>query len=148
MNSDEALVRRCYTLAKAAVDAGNHPFGALLVIGGEIVLEAQNRVLTDQDVTRHAELSLVSEASRQFEPDLLATATLYTSTEPCAMCCGAIYWAGIRKLVYGVGGDTLGKHVNEGFVVSSRSLLASHQVIIRGPVLESEGMTQHSAFWH
>ena len=74
---------------------GDHPFGALLVKDGEVVLTAVNTVNTDHDNTRHAELNLVSQAMRQFDADFLADCVLYTSTEPCAMCAGAIYWAGI-----------------------------------------------------
>jgi tRNA(Arg) A34 adenosine deaminase TadA len=83
-------LRRAIELAQQACDHGNHPFGALLVDRrGNVVLEAENTVRTDRDVTAHAETNLMRMASARFEPDFLERCTLYTSTEPCAMCAGA-----------------------------------------------------------
>ena len=80
---------RAIELAADAREHGNHPFGSLLVDGdGNVVLEAENTVVTGRDCTAHAEQNLVRAAVSQFEPDRLATFTLYTSTEPCAMCAG------------------------------------------------------------
>jgi tRNA(Arg) A34 adenosine deaminase TadA len=89
--SDKDYINRCYVLAEQAVDHGDHPFGALLVIDGEIVIETQNSVLIDQDITCHAELNLIRAAVYKFDRQTINRATLYTSTEPCAMCAGAIY---------------------------------------------------------
>ena len=94
-------LRRAIELAQQAREHGNHPFGALLVDGeGNVVLEAENTVRTDKDVTAHAETNLMRLASARFEPDYLERCTLYTSTEPCAMCAGAIYWGNIRRVVF------------------------------------------------
>jgi len=82
------------SLAKCAVLDGNHPFGAVLCLEGEMVAQAQNTVLTDRDVTRHAELNLVSDVTQRFSREQLARSILVSSTEPCAMCAGAIYWSG------------------------------------------------------
>src|SRR5712691_9120428 len=85
-------LRRAIELAREAREHGNHPFGALLVDDrGNVVLEAENTVRTDKDVTAHAETNLMRMASARFEPGFLEWCTLYTSTEPCAMCAGAIY---------------------------------------------------------
>lgn len=92
-------IRQTISLAQAAVDKQlGHPFGAILVDkeSGKVMLEATNTVFKDKDVTRHAELNLCSTASQQFTRKQLLDAILYTSTEPCAMCSGAIYWSGIR----------------------------------------------------
>ena len=95
---DETSVEQA---AEQAVEHGNHPFGALLVKAGEVILTAENAVNTENDVTRHAELVLVSRASKAFTPEVLAQCTLYTSTEPCAMCLGAIPWSGVRSVICG-----------------------------------------------
>src|SRR5262249_16090962 len=82
---------------------GNHPFGAIVVSGtGEILLEAENGYMPDRDMTGHAERLLATAASKQFDPKFLAGCTLYTSAEPCCMCAGAAYWAGIGRVVYGL----------------------------------------------
>ena len=92
MSEHEQFIRHSLKLARAARAAGNHPFGALLVREGQILLTAENTVNTEQDITGHAELNLVRSASRQLGLDGLRGTTLYTSTEPCAMCTGAIVW--------------------------------------------------------
>lgn len=78
----------------------NHPFGSLLVDpDGNVVLEAENIVLTGRDCIGHAELNLVRTAGGRFDAASLRGYTLYTSPEPCAMCAGAIYWSGIGRVV-------------------------------------------------
>jgi len=145
----ESCIRECYELARRAVAAGNHPFGALLVHGGRIVLRAQNTVDTDRDCTRHAELNLVSAACRTLEPAALHDATLYTSTEPCAMCAGAIYWARIPRIVFGVSVAGLASVTDGSLAVPCREILrrARRPVEITGPMLEPEGLRIHREFW-
>ena len=104
-------LRRCFVLASEARVAGQHPFGSLIVDeNGEVLVEARNHVRPpDGDPTRHAELAAVSRAGKLFPPERLARATLYTSTEPCCMCAGAIYWANIGRVVYGLSEEGLYK---------------------------------------
>jgi tRNA(Arg) A34 adenosine deaminase TadA len=105
---DDTHLRRAIALAHQARENGNHPFGALLADGrGEVVLEAENTVLTEHDCTNHAELNLVRAASRRFAEGQLGDCTLFTSTEPCAMCAGAIYWSGIGRVVFALSGAAL-----------------------------------------
>ena len=100
---DTALIRRALEIARRAVSHGNHPFGALLADEhGNVVLESENTVETLSDPTGHAETNLVRAAGAKFSKAELTGMTLYTSTEPCAMCSGAIYWAGIGRVVYGL----------------------------------------------
>ena len=79
-------------MAQSSVTKGNHPFGAVLVLDGEIVCTAENTVHSDNDATCHAESNLCSIANKQLSVEQRKQATLYTSTEPCPMCSGAIYW--------------------------------------------------------
>lgn len=146
----ERFVRQCYELARSAARGGNHPFGALLARDGHALLTAENTVEIERDCTRHAELNLVSRAVRQLDPAVLAHCVLYTSTEPCAMCTGAIYWAGIRALVYGCSAQRLGQIAGGSFVVPCREILARGRAPTRviGPILEDEGAAIHESFWH
>jgi tRNA(Arg) A34 adenosine deaminase TadA len=149
MDKDETLISDCYDLANKSVQKGNHPFGALLIVHGKVRLTAENTVVTENDVTRHAELNLVSAAVKTLGQAELSTAILYTSTEPCAMCAGAIYWAGIRNIVYGCSALKLGEIAGAAFVVPSRELLdhGAQHTQITGPVLEERGAEMHQNFW-
>ncbi len=150
MSRDETLVARSLELARTAKKSGNHPFGALLADGDNILIEAENAVHTDNDPTQHAETRLVSLAARQLDADTLARAALYTSTEPCAMCAGAIYWTGIRKVVYGCPAETLGKMTGGLFVLPCREVFAQgkEKTEVVGPVLEKESIGVHEGFWN
>ncbi|RLC57863.1 MAG: nucleoside deaminase [Candidatus Cloacimonadota bacterium] len=149
MKSSEDYITKTYELAKHAQAKGNHPFGALLVIDGKIVLTAENTVITDNDITKHAELNLVSAASRKFDAESLSRSVLYTSTEPCAMCTGAIFWAGIPTIVYGCSAEKLGEIAGGSFVVPSRELLryGKRKIEVIGPILEKDGSKIHQNFW-
>ena len=105
--ADLAHLRRAIELSASARAHGNHPFGALLVTANGRVIEAENTVLTDRDVTAHAETVLVRRAWQQVDAADVAASTLFTSCEPCAMCCGAIFWAGIGRVVYALSGTGL-----------------------------------------
>ena len=100
---DEALLRRAFDVARRSRAAGDHPFGSLLADGEGRALMEQGDGYTSEggDRTAHAERLLASRAARASMIDFLARCTLYTSAEPCAMCAGAIYWAGIGRVVYG-----------------------------------------------
>lgn len=97
------LLLRAVEVSKQAILDGNHPFGALLVdSNGEILLEQGNNEVTTGACTGHAETVLMSRSSQLYDKDFLASCTLYTTAEPCAMCAGAIYWSNVRRLVYGI----------------------------------------------
>ncbi|MFN2233797.1 MAG: nucleoside deaminase [Anaerolineales bacterium] len=151
MTDHEAFIKKTYQLAQSAQAKGNHPFGALLTVDGKIVLTAENTVITDHDVTRHAELNLVSKATQVLDPATLGRSILYTSTEPCAMCAGAIFWAGISKIVYGCSAVTLGEIAGGAFVVPCRELLKysrrEREISVIGPILEDQGAAIHRDFW-
>jgi tRNA(Arg) A34 adenosine deaminase TadA len=147
------LIRRTIEIAQAARAHGNHPFGALLVDPhGRVLLEAENTVVTERDCTSHAETNLMRAASRQLAPEVLAAATLYTSTEPCPMCAGAIYWGGVRRLVYSVGQAGLYALMPPGawaLELPAREVFsrAAGQLEVIGPLLEAEGLEAHAGFW-
>jgi tRNA(Arg) A34 adenosine deaminase TadA len=152
---DETLMRACFDVARRARARGNHPFGAILVSpSGEILLEAENGYLPERDMTAHAERLLATAASKAHAPGVLATCTLYTSAEPCAMCAGAAYWAGIGRVVYGLGERRLkeltGDHPeNPTLDLPCRAVFAAGQrrVEVVGPLLEEEAAALHLGAW-
>src|ERR1700679_3369453 len=99
---DLAFLRQAIELARKARNDGRHPFGALIVNErGETVVAARNNaVRPNGDPTQHAEMLACGQAARLLSEAELAKCTLYTSTEPCAMCAGAIYWTGIGRVVF------------------------------------------------
>ena len=146
----EPFVREAIALARQARHEGNHPFGALLVLDGKVVLTAKNSVFTDRDPTAHAETNLVAKAVRELQPEHVRRAVLYTSCEPCAMCVGKMYWAGIRTMVYGFSSRSLSLLAGPDFLIPCRELFerAADPVIVIGPLLEDEARSVHIGYWH
>ncbi len=106
--ADERHLRRAVELAAAARDAGDMPFGALLVgPGGDVLAEDRNTVLTDQDITAHPELKMARWAARRLEPETARQTTMYTSCQPCPMCTGAIARSGLGRVVFALSGQQL-----------------------------------------
>jgi tRNA(Arg) A34 adenosine deaminase TadA len=149
MKIDEHFIRQAIALAQQARQRGNHPFGALLAIDDRVVLTAENTVNSEGNPTCHAETNLVHKAIRELKPSGISTATLYTSCEPCPMCAGAIYWAGIRKVVYALANDELAKIAGDALGVSCREIFAraSEKVEVAGPFLFEEARKVHEGFW-
>jgi tRNA(Arg) A34 adenosine deaminase TadA len=151
----DALLRRAIVLADRSRAGGNHPFGALLAdADGHVLLEAGNTVTTTHDVTGHAETNLVSAASRRYGSQELASTTLVTSCEPCAMCSGAVYWSGIGAVVYGLSEQGLlaltgADPENPTLDLPCRTVLGAGQrsIAVTGPRLEDEAATSHAGFW-
>lgn len=107
MNRDDFL-RLSFSLARQARARGDSPFGAVLVdANGHILAQGENQQISTGDCTAHAELVLLREASPRLAPATVATATLYCSAEPCPMCAAAIFWSGVRHVVYGLDTPTL-----------------------------------------
>jgi tRNA(Arg) A34 adenosine deaminase TadA len=149
MDNAERFLRQAIELARRARAAGNHPFGAVLTIDGSVALTAQNTVRTDRDPTAHAETNLVSEAIRRLTADQIRRSVLYTSCEPCAMCTGKIYWAGIRSVVYALPSDELAILAGGDFRIPCAELFAraADTVHITGPLLVDEAREVHLGYW-
>lgn len=153
---DLGFLRRTFALATRARGEGRHPFGALVVNErGETLVEARNNaVRPGGEATQHAERLACSLVGRRYTDAELAGFTLYASTEPCAMCAGAIYWVGIGRVVYALPGEALiglaGS--SEGTAVLDlpcREVFArgTRRVVVAGPALEAEALVVHAGFW-
>jgi tRNA(Arg) A34 adenosine deaminase TadA len=98
---DEYFMSRAIELAQNGMDTNaGGPFGAIVVLKGEIIGEGWNQVTSTNDPTAHAEVNAIREACRKLGSFQLDNCVLYTSCEPCPMCLGAIYWARPEKVVY------------------------------------------------
>jgi tRNA(Arg) A34 adenosine deaminase TadA len=153
---DLVFLRRAIELATEARRDGRHPFGALIVNERcEVVAAARNNAVRPRgDPTQHAEMVACSEAARLLSEADLAKCTLYTSTEPCAMCAGAIYWVGIGRVVFGLPEQGLmrytGSHEeNPTLDLPCREVFARGQrrIVVAGPLLEDEAGKVHEGFW-
>lgn len=171
--SDEALLRRAIALARAAVVKGNHPFGAVVIARPRhddgassgtnatldppiILVEAENTVNTEHDPTGHAETNAIRAlgAALHKSSGCISSKThsleLFTSTEPCVMCSGAVYWSfAVERVVYACSEKGLGKFAGADFLCPSRETFArgSRRVVVEGPFLEDEAEAVHAEYW-
>ena len=150
-------LRAANEVAKAGVEEGHHPFGAVLIAPDN------NTVLLSQfnlDTVNHAESVLAREAAKRYSFDFLWNCTLVTTVEPCVMCSGTQYWANIGHLVYGMTEEELLKYTgnhpqNPTLSFPCRQVFSRGQKDIKviGPVsgddggIQEEITTLHKHFW-
>lgn len=139
LESEHKYLRRCVELAREALDAGDEPFGSVLVDAqGTIRAEDRNRV-ADGDETRHPEFELARWAANNMTPAERGKATVYTSGEHCPMCAAAHGWVGLGRIVYAVSSKQLTAWLAEIGVAASPvpAIPASEiapRVTVEGPV--------------
>ena len=149
------LLLRAVAIAAQARANGNHPFGALLADAqGQVLLTAENTVVTNSDATGHAETNLVRLASARYSVAELEATVLYTSTEPCAMCSGAIFWSGIGGVTYALAETTLYEFTGDDesnltLELPCRTVFAAgrRQITVQGPFELDEARAVHAGFW-
>ena len=156
MDRDIEYLRLAVRIAGESRASGNHPFGALLVgPDGEVLLSWGNTYSVDRGVG-HAEANVARAAAQRYEPEFLERCVLVTSVEPCCMCAGACYWAGIGTVVYGLSERRLAEQTGDNpenltLDLSCHTVFAAgqRQVAIRGPFpeLEEEIVNDHRDFW-
>ena len=153
---DERLLRRAIDIAARSVANGNLPFGALLADpDGNVLLEAENSDISGKSPLNHAETNLMRLAVERLTADQMATATLYTSCEPCAMCSGSMYWGGLNRLVYGMSEHHLLEYTGANPLnptmrgVGCREVLNSGQrhIDVIGPHLIEEASAIQRDYW-
>ena len=152
----ETLLRKAFDVARKSRDGGDHPFGCILVDAkGAVLMEQGNAYISEgHDMTAHAERMISTRASKAYPQTFLKDCTIYVSAEPCAMCAGAIYWAGIGRVVYGMSERTLksltGLHEeNPTMDLPCRTVFEAGQrkVEVIGPLLAEEAAELQADFW-
>jgi tRNA(Arg) A34 adenosine deaminase TadA len=131
--ADLPYLRRCVELATEAVDAGDFPFGSVLVAAdGTVLAEDRNREVTAGDPTRHPEFELARWAAANMTPQERAAATVYTSGEHCPMCAAAHGWVGLGRIVYATSTEQMGVWLAELGVGPGPVLPLAIPDVIRG----------------
>ena len=126
----------------------------LVDASGALLADGVNDVHSSSDPIGHAESNAIRAAASAHGPERLRGATLYASGEPCGMCAGAIFWAGIDRLVFALASSRIGavpENIGDQLVISSREVLAtgSRRVIVEGPIpaLEPAAFAAFDGFW-
>ena len=145
---DEIFLRQSIALAKQARQAGERPFGAILVLNDKVLAEAQDQCRALNDPTAHAEMRLISSYCHESGQFDLTGSTIYTCAEPCIMCSGAIKWAGISRVVFSVSQALLQK-VSGGRPKPTCAELVNtggRQIDVCGLLLIEEGLACYNGF--
>ncbi|GGJ89840.1 nucleoside deaminase [Deinococcus aquiradiocola] len=138
---DEDWLRLALTEAVSAGRRGEDPFGAVIVMGGRVIARGGSRELELGDPTAHAEVLVIREACRTLRSLSLTGSVLYSSTEPCIMCAGALKWAGIDRVVYSVPQSAL-QRVSGGRLKPGCAELVNtgnRHIEVTGPLLLEDG---------
>lgn len=149
--ADGRYLRQAIALSALGSARGNRPFGAVVVSAdGQLLAEAHNDNAATGDCTAHAEVN----ALRQLRREAMAGATMYASGEPCVMCAGAIFWSGIRRVVFGIDAVSLRRFratdaAAADLQMSCREVFAhsAEPFTVIGPALLAEATAPHQAYW-
>jgi tRNA(adenine34) deaminase len=151
---DLDCMRDAIALSETARKRGNMPFGAVLVAPDGVVLaRSENSIVTDRDVTAHAEINALRAASKNFTPQQMALATMYASGEPCPMCSGGMIRVGLRRVVFGIRATVATPYLPAATGAMAGSVncrevfrVAPTPVEVVGPLLEEEARAPFEAF--
>jgi tRNA(Arg) A34 adenosine deaminase TadA len=132
-------LRRCVELAAEALEAGDEPFGSVLVGADGVVLAEDHNRVASGDRTRHPEFELARWSAARMTPEERAAATVYTSGEHCPMCAAAHAWVGLGRIVYVASSEQLASWLTEWAVPAPPvRTLPVHEVapgvVVEGPV--------------
>ena len=140
-DKDREFMREAIRLANESVAKGGGPFGAVIVKDGKIIAGSSNSVTLDNDPTAHAEVNTIRKACRALGTFNLEGSVIYTSCEPCPMCLGAIYWAGINRIYYGnTRQDAADIDFDDNFIYEEIGKDMSDRTVPIIPMLRSEAM--------
>jgi tRNA(Arg) A34 adenosine deaminase TadA len=141
--TDDALIDRAFALAEAALERGERPVAAVLALDGQVVAEGTDAVFERSDPTAHAERVVISDHCAATGRLHLRGHTLVCFAEPSVMCCGAIHWAQLDRVVYALSQERL-KELSGGRPkpgVRDVLPLGGRPVEVVGPVREAEAFT-------
>jgi tRNA(Arg) A34 adenosine deaminase TadA len=138
--ADLPHLRRCVELATEAVEAGDFPFGSVLVgADGVVLAEDRNREVTAGDPTRHPEFELARWAAVNMTPRERAGATVYTSGEHCPMCAAAHGWVGLGRIIYATSTEQMGVWLAELGISPAPVLPLAIPDVVRGILVAGPG---------
>jgi tRNA(Arg) A34 adenosine deaminase TadA len=147
-------MRMALEAAARAASAGEVPIGAVIVKDGVVIAAAHNTPRLDHDPTAHAEIMAIRAAAAALGQDRLNGCDLWVTLEPCAMCAGAIYWAGIGRVVFGQTEKGLKKQTgdheeNPTLDLPCEVVFAAGQrpTEVVGPLLEEEAAQLQADYW-
>lgn len=139
MEQHVIFMRQAIELANENILNGGGPFGAVVVLNGEVVGKGSNQVTNHNDPTAHAEVLAIRNASKNLSRFDLSDCVLYTSCEPCPMCLGAIYWARIPRVFYGnTRNDAASIGFDDDFIYQELSQPIEKRSVLMEPLLSSE----------
>lgn len=152
---DGVYLRQAIALSRTARERGNRPFGSVIVApDGTVLGQGWNSNSELGDCTAHAEVQAIRDASQRHGRDTLQEATIYASGEPCVMCAGTIFWANLRRVVYGIDDQRLrvfrGERLDQRDVeLSCRDVFraAPFEMACTGPALIDEASQPHVGAW-
>lgn len=147
-DEDEYFMRVAIELAFQSRQLGEDPFGAVLAYNGILMHQSGDKTIQLCDPTAHAEVSLIREYCQRNNTIYLEGYTLYTSTEPCVMCSGAIHWAKIAKVVFSVSQEMLGRASGGRTKPTCSDILnmGHKKVEVVGPFLPDEGLKVYDGY--
>jgi len=132
-SSDELWMEEALREAQRALEAGEVPIGAVVVLGGKVVGRGSNRNITDSDPTAHAEILALRQAGAQVGNHRLEDCELFATIEPCPMCAGAMVHARLKRLIYGANDPKAGAVGSVMEVLNHPKL--NHRMEVRAGVL-------------
>lgn len=139
--ADIRFMREAIRLADESVAHGGGPFGAVIVKDGRILAGASNSVTLDNDPTAHAEVNAIRQACRELGTFDLKGSVIYASCEPCPMCLGAIYWAGIERIYYAnTRADAAAADFADGFIYEDMGKPLAERTLPIIPLLRDEAL--------
>lgn len=144
----ERYIERTFELARDAGERDDNPYGSVLVVDDEVVMEESNRERTDTDIAEHPELALARRAARELDPEKRSRAVMYASTEPCPMCAGGIAIAGLGSVVYSVSAERAAEEFggSTGIPCGEVCERLGHDIAVSGGVREDAGLAIHQTY--
>ena len=145
MLTDIDFMQLALAQAVVAAQAGEVPVGAVIVQGGKVIATGCNAPIAGHDPTAHAEIIALRAAAKLLNNYRLPDCSLYVTLEPCAMCCGAMLHARLKRVVFGAPDPKTGAAGSVINLFDQPQL--NHQTALQGGVLADESAAMLKSFF-